>query len=390
MTVMKVKPFVCCILVASFMSAACTMPPTDTTDEKSLPTIASPLAGATVTRPTQAPQAPARQTTQVASCPQPERKALETVFPPITITDVIAFSAEGLQLIELNTNVITRIYSTTASSPDMASNLSWSPDGRRIAFVHGNAVPVICAKGYLAVADLQSGRVHVLSESARNLTRPAWSPDGARLATVDRDSGHLLIIDVSARRVVTASAASATPAPPVWFDGNRVAYLRTVRREGRPTADLVVQDPNESAFMVLARDIRANEFALSPARTQLAYYAGSLRIVDLQSGEWQAYGAEPAERPQWSPDNRSLLLKRGMAGLFVIQSGSPDVRQLDVLGLPAPAQGWFSDSRRIAILIGPEGKLPTLGVYDIATRQLQELPVTVYPPWDFAVNPQAR
>jgi Tol biopolymer transport system component len=62
---------------------------------------------------------------------------------------------------------------------------SWSPDGRRLAFL---------LDGHLAVVDVGRGALHRLTADGElKETRPSWSPDGTRIAFT-RDPGTILTI----------------------------------------------------------------------------------------------------------------------------------------------------------------------------------------------------
>jgi len=69
----------------------------------------------------------------------------------------------------------------------------WGPAGRGIAYL---------LDGTLRVADVASGRTTLLDRDAScsQTTAPAWSPDGMRLAVVDR-AQRLALVDVRTRRV---------------------------------------------------------------------------------------------------------------------------------------------------------------------------------------------
>jgi len=79
--------------------------------------------------------------------------------------------------------------------------LSWSPDGRRLAFTtHDDGV------FRLRSLDLDSGRAQLLTHITASSQRPQWSPDGRRLAFLSQDGGVsvLYLLDADSGAVVEA------------------------------------------------------------------------------------------------------------------------------------------------------------------------------------------
>lgn len=237
------------------------------------------------------------------------------------------------------------------------------------------------------LADLPSGEVRTLNATAAPYGRPAWSPDGKWLAITD-ETGVLRIARVSDERFFTLSQIALNRVTPAWLDSEHVVYAR--QSEPQRPADLVSQRIDGSPPVPLLQNMdKVSEFAFSPDRIQLAYYRGSLGLIDFRSATDEPLGQEPSERLQWSPDSSYLLGRGGLAGVFLVHPVSPaSVEQLQVLGLPAPSQGWAPDSRHFALLVDLEGGQSMLGVYDIGSRRLQHLNVQIGPPYDFAWSPR--
>jgi dipeptidyl aminopeptidase/acylaminoacyl peptidase len=68
-------------------------------------------------------------------------------------------------------------------APSYGSRPAWSPDGRRIAFVQGGPrEQLVYALHQLMVVDVASGAVRALTAGRdRNTTKPQWAPDGKSL-----------------------------------------------------------------------------------------------------------------------------------------------------------------------------------------------------------------
>ena len=92
---------------------------------------------------------------------------------------------------------------------------SWSPDGTRVAFLTGSeGLPRVC------VSDLEAAAPWCFSDTAgRSPSRPAWSPDGKRLAvTLRRASESEILVFPAGGGAPTAIGAGLRPlGPPVWL-----------------------------------------------------------------------------------------------------------------------------------------------------------------------------
>jgi TolB protein len=209
---------------------------------------------------------------------------------------------------------------------------SFSPDGKEIAYVYWtynfSDLFVMAADGSSA-RRLTRGQSSSLPDNSWAF-RPAWSPDGARLAYVsDANSGHpqlwVMARDGSARRQVTSEALGLQWVDALSWDpaGARLAA----------TAGPSMRDPSQVYLIDVAKGTSekltshgngAFDPAFAPDGNTIAYIGrsagqGELWVRTLD-GEKQAHiDRLPYVRsPVWSPDGKALAVLAAPAGTFDI------------------------------------------------------------------------
>jgi Tol biopolymer transport system component len=119
-----------------------------------------------------------------------------------------------------------------------AWNAAWSPDGRRIAYTHGDSTHVLQVH-VVNVDGTDDHAVTHMSADEGSAQLPAWSPDGRRLAfQVSRRArpGHIWVVDLASgvARKLAPHDSTYQDEVPAWFpDGKRIAFQsdRTGRME---------------------------------------------------------------------------------------------------------------------------------------------------------------
>jgi len=180
---------------------------------------------------------------------------------------------------------------------------SWSPDGRRIAYLVRNGF-----YGYqtLQITDVAGGKTVVLPLPPGWYGKPCWSPVGTRLALSGSDDGPNLVFVVNADG--SGWYALSTPTAdydPCWSpDGTRLVFVRFRKDSSGEFYDVSTRDPDGGDVTRLA------SFAQFPSS------------------------------PVWSPDGRQILFASADAvyamnadGSGVVQLTSPPRSSWD--GLPA-------------------------------------------------------
>lgn len=191
-----------------------------------------------------------------------------------------------------------RLY-PTGGSGGMVSSPTWSPDGRRLAFVQGDRR----GNSDIMVLDLESGRARRLTDGNGINTEPSWNPNGTQLAfTSDREGG-----------------------PQVFLMQDDGSNLRRLTGEGLYNASP----------------------AWSPSGAMVAYvsrFEGKFDLFIYKLGEGKAYqittGVSTSESPAWSPDERRLVFtsnRFGSSQLFSTDlSGRQVVRMTELSGCQSP------------------------------------------------------
>jgi TolB protein len=150
---------------------------------------------------------------------------------------------------------------------------SWSPDGKRLAFVQGDRR----GNTDIVVLEMATGRVRRLTDSNCINTDPSWNPTGTQLAfTSDREGG-----------------------PQVFLMGDDGSNVRRLTQEGTYNGSP----------------------AWSPTGAMIAYvsrFEGKFDLFVYKLGEGKSYqvttGVASSESPSWSPDERRIVFSSGSRG----------------------------------------------------------------------------
>lgn len=221
--------------------------------------------------------------------------------------------------------------------------------------------------------------VHVDGTGARTLTnrplafdaRPAWSPDGTRIAFESLSDGKRSIwvmqADGQGLRRVTDPNGLAADSSPAWSpDGTQIAFDSD--RDGNP--EIYVVGLDRTVTTRLTSNTASDGFpAWSPDGTRIAFVSDR----DGQPGIWVmgadgssptrlvAGPAAPMARPAWSPDGRSIAFASDRDGgnldIFIadVAPGSTAVTRV----ISSPGQdgepAWSPDGTRLAFASDRDG-----------------------------------
>ena len=235
------------------------------------------------------------------------------------------------------------------------SHPRFSPDGRRIAFLHHPAL--VDDAGTVMICDLD-GSARTLTGAWRSAQGLAWAKGGTEVwftAAANGAAGNVILraVDLSARERVLAQVAGQLQLHDVAPDGralltepSRRLGLTVLRVGERKTIDLSWFD------VTFLGDLSADGREVLFTVAGPASGSGSMVYLRKTDGSpavrlGEGYGLAI------SPDGRwALSLSRASGGLqplTLLPTGAGEVRSLEPGGLIAARARWFPDGKRLLI-----------------------------------------
>ncbi len=192
-----------------------------------------------------------------------------------------------------------------------------SPDGRLVAIA---VRPAGAPYGELAVANVTSGKVRMLTNDHALALSPAWSPDSRFIYFSSSRGGTLNIwkiaADGSGLRQITAGEGDDAELD-VSGDGKRLIFATARLHIGLTQLDLQSKS-SDSIAKVLALDSARNEFgpAYSPDGARIAFFTNLKGVENESIGVADVNGANATLLvrdsrinvfPRWSPDGTRVI-----------------------------------------------------------------------------------
>ena len=229
---------------------------------------------------------------------------------------------------------------------------SWSPDGKKVAYVSfEDRKPVVY------VHELATGRRIALSNQKGNNSAPAWSPDGRKLAISLSKDGNTQIYGINAdgTGLQRLTRGNTIDTEPQYSADGRYIYF-TSDRGGNPQIYRMSAEGEqaEGVRRVTYKQGFVTSPRISPDGKYLAYIANiggayRLYILNLATGDAQALtDGSSDESPSFAANGRYVLYSTKVSGKRVLAAVSVDGNSKQVLSIPGsdvrqPSWGPFMD-----------------------------------------------
>jgi TolB protein len=238
------------------------------------------------------------------------------------------------------------------SSGEPIISPSWSPDGKKVAYVSfEDRKPVIY------VHELATGRRIALSNQKGNNSAPAWSRDGKKLAISLSKDGNTQIYSINAdgTGLQRLTRGYTIDTEPQYSADGRYIYF-TSDRGGNPQIYRMNAEGEQvdGAKRITFKQGFVTSPRISPDGKYLAYIAnigGAFRlyILNLATGDAQALtDGTSDESPSFAANGRYVLYSTKVSGKRVLAAVSVDGNSKQVLSIPGsdvrqPSWGPFMD-----------------------------------------------
>jgi TolB protein len=239
---------------------------------------------------------------------------------------------------------------TVVRSREPLLSPSWSPDGRRIAYVsfeRGNSS--------IYIQEVATGQREVVASFRGINGAPAFSPDGSRLALTLSRTGNpeIYVMDLASRQLTQLTRHFSIDTEPAWSPDGRTLYF-TSDRAGRPQIYQMPASGGEATRLSFAGENNSRvSVAADGRRFAMAQGEGNrYRIAILDQtlgGSGQNRLLSPGnldESPSFAPNGSMVLYaaSEGSRGVLYAVSTDGRVRQRLVLAegdVREPAWGPF-------------------------------------------------
>jgi len=214
---------------------------------------------------------------------------------------------------------------TIATSVEPLMSPSWSPDGKKIAYVSFERKTAA-----IYVQTLASGERARVAEFPGINGAPAWSPDGTRLAlTLSKDgSPDIFILNLSTHALTKLTRSFSIDTEPSWSpDGNSIVF--TSDRGGKPQIYIVSSQGGEEKRLTFSGSYNARA-SFSPDGRNLVMVHGNgndyrIAVMDMSNKSINVLtSGRSDESPSFAPNGSMILYASKKGGTAFLSAVSID------------------------------------------------------------------
>jgi Tol biopolymer transport system component/regulator of sirC expression with transglutaminase-like and TPR domain len=224
---------------------------------------------------------------------------------------------------------------------------AWSPDGRRIAFTSIREDDIA---NQIYVMDADGSNVVKLSNNLGDDRDPAWALDGTGIAFVSRRDGNpeIYVMNENGGNQTRLTENAADDLHPSWSpDGTKIAFQSN---RGDANHEIYIMNRDGSDLVKITNNPADDEHPHgSPDGTRIAFASNrdgnhEIYVMDVASGNLMRLTYDPAWDgwPAWSPDNSKIAFtstRDGNEEIYVINVDGSNLTRLTnrsaLDGLPA-------------------------------------------------------
>ena len=211
----------------------------------------------------------------------------------------------------------------TSKEPLMSP--SWSPDGKRLAYVSFEK-----RRSQIFIQDLRAGQREQVSRFQGINGAPAWSPDGRQLAlTLSRDGQpDIYLLDLASKNLRRLTKNLAIDTEPSWSpDGQHILF--TSDRGGQPQLYQLALSDQQLTRLTYQGDYNVRGVyspdGKSIAMVHLSKRRYRIALMDVDTQELTLLSNGPLdESPSFSPNGAMVLYATTQAGVGVLSAVSVD------------------------------------------------------------------